>query len=92
MTYGCEVLNGCSVELTNKLEKLQLLYASRNSVYLDTGWEKLIDRRNRRGICLMYTIINESAPSHLTDILPPKISETTNNLLRNSENYTIPCY
>ena len=59
MEYGCEVWNGCIVELTDKLEKLQLeaarivtdlyiyiyipAYASRDSLYLETGWEKLID-------------------------------------------------
>jgi hypothetical protein len=63
MEYGCEVWNGCGVEMTDKLEKLQLkaakivtrlaAYASRDSLYLETGWEKLIDRRNRRCICLM---------------------------------------
>jgi len=54
MEYGCKVWNHCGVELTDKLEKLQLeaarivtglpAYASRDSLYLETGWEKLIDR------------------------------------------------
>jgi hypothetical protein len=54
MEYGCEVWNGCGVEFTDKLEKLQLeaakfvtglpVYPSRDSLYLETGWEKLIDR------------------------------------------------
>jgi hypothetical protein len=44
MEYGCEVWNDCGVELTNKV---QLVYASRDSAYLETGWEKLIGRRNR---------------------------------------------
>jgi hypothetical protein len=88
--------------LTDKLEKLQLeaarivtglpAYASRDSLYLETGWEKLIDRRNRRCICLMYNIVNNSVPSYITDILLPRISETTNYPLRNSENFTIPSY
>ena len=76
MEYGCEVWNGCGVELTDKLEKLQLeaarivtglpAYASRDSLYLETGWKNIIDRRNRRCICLMYNIVNYSAPSYLT--------------------------
>jgi hypothetical protein len=99
MEYGCEVWNGCGVEL---IEKLQLeaarivtglpAYASRDSLYLETGWEKRIDRRNRRCVCLMYNIVNNSAPSYLTDILPPTISESTTNNnypLRNSEIFTI---
>ena len=67
-------------------------YASRDSLYLETGWEKLIDRRNRRCICLMHNIVNNSALSYLTDNVPPRISETTNYPLRNSENFTIPSY
>ena len=100
MEYGCEVWNGCGVELTDKLEKLEVArivtglpaYASRDSLYLETGWEKLIDRRNRRCFRLMYNIVNYSVLSYLTDILPPRIFETTNYPLGNSENFTIPSY
>ena len=63
-----------------------------NTLYLETGWEKPIDRRNRRCICLMYNVVNNSVPSYLTDILPPRISETTNYPLRNSKDFTIPSY
>jgi hypothetical protein len=100
MEYGCEVWNGCGVELTDKLEKLEVArvvtglpaYVSRNSLYLETGWEKLIDRRNRRYICLMYNIVNYSVLSYLTDILPPRIFEITNYPLGNSEKFTNPSY
>ena len=84
MEYACEVWNRCGVEFTDKLEKLQLesvrivtdlpAYTSRNSLYLKTGWEKLLDRRDRRCIFLMHNIVNNSAPSYLTYILPPSIS------------------
>ena len=94
--------NGCGVELTDKLENLQFetarivtglpAYASRDSLYFETGWEQLIDRRNRRCICLIYNIVNNSVPSYLTDILPPRISENTSHPLRNSEDFTIPSY
>ena len=63
-----------------------------NTLYLETGLEKPIDRRNRRCICLMYNIVNNSTPSYLTDILPPRISEAINYPLRHSENFTIPSY
>ena len=102
MEYGCEVWNGCGVNLTDQLEKLQLeaarivtglpAYASRDSLYVETGWEKLIERRNRKCLCLMYNIINNTAPSYLSDILPPKISEITHYPLRNNDNYVIPHY
>jgi hypothetical protein len=47
MEYGCEVWNGCGVELTDKLKKLQHeadrivsglpAYPSKDSLYLETG-------------------------------------------------------
>jgi hypothetical protein len=37
-------------------------------------------------------IYNISVPSYLTDILPPRISETTNYPLGNSEDFTIRSY
>ena len=53
MEYSCELWNGYGVELTDQLEKLQLeaarivtglaSYASRESLYLETGLEKLIE-------------------------------------------------
>ena len=40
----------------------------------------------------MYNVVNKSAPSYQTDILPLIISKATNFPLRNSENFTIPSY
>ena len=40
----------------------------------------------------MHKIVNNSAPSYLIDIMPPKVSETTNYPLRNSEDFVIPQY
>ena len=40
----------------------------------------------------MYNIVNNSGPSYLTDILPPRITGAKNYPLRNRENYTIPSY
>ena len=40
----------------------------------------------------MYNVVNNYVPSYLTDILPSRFSETTNYLLRNSEDFTIPSY
>lgn len=100
MEYGCELWNGCGVELADKLEKLQLeaarvvtglpSYASRQSLYIETGWEKLIDRRNRSCLNLFYRIKNDLAPSYLKDLLPPQVFDLSEYPLRNSDNYVIP--
>ena len=57
LEYGCEVWGGCSVGDGEKLEKIQLeaarlvtgpLFTSKQYLYIETGWEKLSDRRERR--------------------------------------------
>jgi hypothetical protein len=59
--------NGCGVELTERLEKLQRevammvtglpSYSSRGSLSFETAWEKLADRNNRQCLCLLYMIL-----------------------------------
>ena len=58
LKYACEVWGGCSKTDEDKLEKVQLeaarfvtgmpLFASRDSLYFEKGWEKLKDRKTRR--------------------------------------------
>ena len=58
LEYGSEVWNGCSINDTNRLEHIQLnaarivtglpSLASLHSLYFETGWEHLADRRQIR--------------------------------------------
>jgi hypothetical protein len=41
-----------------------------------------IKQRNQICLCWMYNIVNNSAPSYLTDVLPTRISGSTNYSLR----------
>ena len=64
--------------IPKKLECLQLeaarnvtglpIYSSAESLYFETGWSKLEDRRKS----------NNMAPTYLSDCLPPTIGETVN--------------
>ena len=64
----------------DNLEKLQIeagrivtglpLFASRQSIYSETGWELLSDRRRVRRLSLFYSIHNKSAPDYLCDLMP----------------------
>ena len=59
----------------DRLEKLQLeavriatgltVYSSRESLYQETGCEKLSSRRERKKLCLMYDMYHGQAPSYL---------------------------
>ena len=91
----------CTKQNEDILEKVQLeaarivtglpKYASRESLYFETGWESLKDRRNRRKLTLFHKIFNCNVPSFLTDITFPLISTNPYNL-RNESDFLIPNY
>jgi hypothetical protein len=66
------------------------VYSSRNSLYQETGWEKLSSRRERRKLCLMYSMYHGHVPSYLCDLLPPLVRDVTNYPVRNRNDYTVP--
>lgn len=100
MEYACELWDECNVTNSDKLEKLQLevarivtglpIFTSRQSLYYETGWETLSNRRKFRKLTLLYKIHNNLTPSYLHDIMPNPVHTVSNYNLRNQENYTIP--
>jgi hypothetical protein len=88
LEYSCEVWDNCSQRDKDRLEKLQLeaahlvtgltVYSSRESLYQETGWEKISSRRERKKLCLMYNMYHGHAPSYLCDLLPPLVRDVTN--------------
>ena len=65
-------------------------YASRLSIYMETGWGKLSVRREKRKLSLFYDIVSGQSPDYLQDLLPITVGQTNNYNLRNSKNFTIP--
>ena len=100
MEYACEVWDGCSLEDSENLEKLQLeagrivtglpIFASRDAIYSETGWELLSHRRKTRRLSLFYSIHNNTAPGYLCTLKPPLVNQISNYNLRNNNNYTVP--
>jgi hypothetical protein len=78
--YACELWDGCSQQDYDNPEKLQFeagrivtgltLFASDESIYSETGWELLSDRRRVRRLSLFYSIHDKSAPEYLFDLMP----------------------
>ena len=101
LEYACEVWGGCSKTDEEKLEKVQLeaarivtgmpLFASRESLYFETGWETLKDRQNRRKLNLFHKIYNHDVPTYLTDIADPLRRNNVRNL-RNMSDFELPNY
>ena len=100
LEYASEVWDGCTQADCTRLEQVQLnaarivtglpIFASQNSLYYETGWDTLADRRKNKKLNLMYKITNNEAPSYLSDLLPNRVNEVGNYNLRNSDNYQIP--
>jgi hypothetical protein len=94
------VWDNCSQTDNDRLENLQLeaarivtgltAYSSRDSLYQETGWEKLSSRQERKKLCLMYNMCHGHAPSYLCDLLPPLVRDVTNYPVRNRNDYTVP--
>ena len=66
------------------------IFISLSSLYFETGWENLADRRQIRKLTLMYKIVNGDAPSYLIDLLPNRVNNITAYNQRNSNDFEIP--
>ena len=101
LEYACEVWDGCSKGDEEKLEKVHLeaarvvtglpIFASRDSLYFETGWETLKERRSRRKLSVFYKIFNNTAPDFLTSIITPLRRNNPYNI-RNQNDFTLPNY
>ena len=98
LEYASEVWGTClNQNESEKLEKLQLnaarivtgltLLASRESLYLETGWEPLNQRRKLTRLKTMYKVDKQLTPNYLRDIFPSKFSSYNT---RNTLNYSVP--
>ena len=80
LEYASKVWDGCNETDANRLEQIQFnaarivtgipIFASLNSLYFESGWETLAQRRKTKKLSLMYKIINEESPIYLRDLLP----------------------
>ena len=100
MEYASEVWAGCTITDSDRLEKVQLaaarvvtglpMYCPTRILYRETGWETLAVRRERKRLCLMYKVVNNIAPSYLTELLPNYVHEMNPYNLRNRNDLVRP--
>ena len=100
LEYASEVWVGCNLSDTNRLEQVQLnaarivtglpVFSSLRSLYLETGWKTLSERRKTKNLILMYKIIKNETPSYFYDLLPSLVNDVSNCNLRNNTNYDLP--
>ena len=84
MSYGTDATRPTqtdSKKYTTKCSKNRnwlAIFSSLSSLYFETGWETLADRRKCKNLNLMYKIINNDSPSYLVDLLPYRVQEISN--------------
>ena len=85
--------DNCGAVNSDRLEKVQTeaarivtSYAGLDSIYCETGWEKLTVRREAKQINLFHKIINNEVPEYLSELLRPTVAESNNYNLRNRNN------
>ena len=98
--YASEVWDNLTLADSDRLEKFQLetarivtglpSYCSRTALYFETGWDTLKTRREHKKLCLMYKMVNNTAPNYLCELLPPRVGENTMYNLRNTDDFTLP--
>ena len=98
--YASEVWDNLTLADSDRLEKFQLetarivtglpSYCSRAALYFETGWDTLKTRREHKKLCLMYKMVNNTAPNYLCELLPPRVGENTMYNLRNTDDFTLP--
>ena len=99
LEYASCVWDGCSEELSNALERVQLeaarlvsglsSVASCDALYLETGWLPLKSRREKFKLSTFHKIHNRQVPDYLHRLLPPNRGDLHRDL-RNPENYQLP--
>ncbi|XP_055995247.1 uncharacterized protein LOC125672352 isoform X1 [Ostrea edulis] len=100
LEYASIVWDGCSVHDTDKPEKVQLraarivtglpIFASRESLYSETGWLTLKSRRYIAKMTTMFKICYGSAPDYLNEIIPYKHENISLYNTRNNDKFYIP--
>ena len=64
--------------------------SSLDSLYYETGWGTLSQRRTNKKLTLMLKIVNNETPGYLKNLLPNRVGDQTHYQLRNDPNYEVP--
>ena len=100
LEYASEVWDGSTQADANRLEQVQLnaarivtglpVFASLDSLYYETGWEALSQRKTNKKLPLMFKIVNNETPVYLKNLLPNRVGDQRHYQLRNNQNYEVP--
>jgi len=100
LEYAYEVWDNCGETYSNKLENVQLeaariitglpIFTKKEFIYRELCWTTLRERRSFWKINLLFNIRNRSTPEYMLDLLPNTMANTSNDNLRNCDEYRLP--
>ena len=89
LEYSSIVWDGCTEQDKTALERLQNEAArivtgltrstSIVNLYKECGWDSLADRRYFQKMCFMYKCSNNLVADYISDIIPPRVADVSNN-------------
>ena len=100
LEYSCIVWDGCTIQNTNSLQRIQNEAArlvtgltrsvSLENLYRECGWVSLEERRKQQKLILMYKSVNGIVPPYISDISYPLWSENYRLPVTKSKQYCCP--
>ena len=98
MEYADIIWSNCPQYIKESLENINLQagriitgatkYCSNQSIYNETGWPTLEQRRNEHKLIQFYKIFNGLTPNYLSSLLPPQAIDQHRYPTRNVQNFT----
>ena len=100
LEYYAVVLDNCTIQDSNTLEKLQneaarIVTGSTRSVasvnlYRECSLVTLNTRHKEQKLAFLYKTVNDLTPDYISDLIPHFVRDTTNYPLRNNNNLAVP--
>lgn len=102
MEYACALRDNCTQQDSNNLEHVKLgagrtvtslpLYASRETLHFETGWELPVDRRKSRKLNVFSSCYIEGLPFIISEPACCLNTFVSDYDLQNSNNNVVPRY
>ena len=99
LEYADIVCDNCTQQQSNEIEKIQLeagrivsgttKLVELDKLYKELGWLKLSERRVLHKLFLFFKMENGLTPLYLTNLIPPRVGDTSAYSLRSSENISV---
>lgn len=99
LEYGDVIWDNNVEYLADKIENVQIeamriitggtKLTSLRNLYLETGWERLADRRKNHKLVMMHKMVNKVTPEYLSNLLPETLANRHHHFTRHSQNMAI---